>query len=81
MKNMRLFVYAAIAVTLVLACTTASAAAASTISINSTPKLGAFLVNESGMTLYYLAADVPGNGMSNCNSSECPSHWTPFNAS
>jgi len=39
---------------------------------------GTILVDQKGMTLYYFANDVPGNGTSACSSAACNASWPPF---
>jgi predicted lipoprotein with Yx(FWY)xxD motif len=53
---------------------------APTILLGSNATLGAFLTDASGMTLYYFALDVPGNGTTACDNPVCLGLWTPFYA-
>ncbi len=49
------------------ATTTAPAAAPAAYTIRTTPSaLGTVLVDARGMTLYFFADDIPGNGVSMC---------------
>jgi predicted lipoprotein with Yx(FWY)xxD motif len=47
------------------------------VNIETSAKLGSYLANQSGFTLYTLSSDVPGSGVSTCTSS-CISDWPAF---
>jgi predicted lipoprotein with Yx(FWY)xxD motif len=55
--------------------TTAPAAAAATVMVKNDPKLGDYLVDGKGMTLYMFTKDTPG--VSNC-SGGCLTAWPPL---
>jgi predicted lipoprotein with Yx(FWY)xxD motif len=55
--------------------TTAPAAAAATVMVKNDPKLGDYLVDAKGMTLYMFTKDTPG--VSNC-SGGCLTAWPPL---
>lgn len=78
MKNIRSIVCAVVVAVALLSLT--AAASAATVQVTSNATLGTYLVNESGMTLYYFARDIPGNGSSACTSPQCHALWTPFYA-
>lgn len=50
-----------------------------TVNVATNDTLGAYLVNETGFSLYYFAKDAPGNGESTCYG-ECMNAWPLFYA-
>ncbi len=74
------FKLAVLVIALALLATTATAAEMSanyTINESTSAKLGTYLVNQTGFTLYYFMNDKPGNGMSTCTG-QCVKNWPAF---
>ncbi len=57
--------------------TTGPTGVPTTVKLATNTTLGIYLVDENGISLYYFALDVPGNGTSAC-SGNCSQLWPPF---
>jgi predicted lipoprotein with Yx(FWY)xxD motif len=60
--------------------TASSGGAAAAVSTSSNGKLGTFLVDSKGNTLYYFEKDKQNSGKSSC-SGACPAAWPPYTTS